>query len=113
MICTEESVIQVLREARDLLKEEDRWIKSHWALDRNGSPTGTCSPDACQWCMSGAIFWAASKVSIMENINETELAERARREINMVLMQGQDIVSWNDHPMIKHADVMRVFNLVI
>lgn len=39
---------------KDFLNK-DNWIKGHMAHDRFGKPVGSTDPDACSWCILGAV----------------------------------------------------------
>jgi hypothetical protein len=39
----------------DLLSDERRWTVNHYALNELGYPVSPLSPDACRFCLRGAI----------------------------------------------------------
>lgn len=45
----------VLKEARELLKDEDNWIDEVFARDDGGDEVDPDCSSACQWCAFGAI----------------------------------------------------------
>ncbi len=40
---------------RELLSDPSRWTQGTFARNRNGIPTSSNAPDACKWCLLGAI----------------------------------------------------------
>lgn len=47
--------IKILRKMRDLLSKPGAWIKRALARDKDGESVHSCSPDACSFCLKGAI----------------------------------------------------------
>lgn len=49
--------MNVFDQAKDLLRERGSWTKGSAARLKNGEPTGQIDhPDACQWCVYGAVM---------------------------------------------------------
>lgn len=47
--------LTVLREARALLADPDRWTQHVFARDAHGEPTDPEGRHACCWCLRGAV----------------------------------------------------------
>ena len=47
--------LDVIRQARKLLSNPERWCQGTSALDRKGEETTPLSDTACQWCLSAAL----------------------------------------------------------
>ena len=48
-------VLEILTFADTLLSEPDKWTKGALARDKQGDAIGVEVPDACKWCLLGAI----------------------------------------------------------
>lgn len=48
-------VAQTLQEVYELLKDESHWTQDASARDSKGRPCSSVAPQACQWCLMGAI----------------------------------------------------------
>lgn len=100
--------IEILRAAKELLSDETKWTKEHFAVDANGH--GTLEPwseDSCQWCLWGA----TAKVNGGYPFETDEYVDAVVREIS-----GGEFTAasqFNDHPDTTHADVLRVLDLAI
>jgi hypothetical protein len=79
----------------ELLTDASRWTKNHYAIDTEGRPVQSRSPQAARWCLSGAICRCYSTQ------DERLTAEEALREAAGTL----DIVAWNDAFERTFADV--------
>jgi len=47
--------LPLLEAARMLLDDPDAWVQGAYAKDADGLPAHEMSPEACRWCLSGAI----------------------------------------------------------
>jgi hypothetical protein len=41
---------------QELLSSEDRWCRVHLAMNKDGKATAPNDPDACRWCLLGALL---------------------------------------------------------
>lgn len=55
---------QVLERARSLLSDQDRWAQGVFARDRNGVQVKPRDPNACCWCLLGAIAICSNELGI-------------------------------------------------
>ena len=49
------TTLQVLREARELIADRDRWCRRYSALDPQGWEVSPEDSAACRWCSAGAV----------------------------------------------------------
>ena len=61
--------IEYLKRARNLLDKPENWTGDIYARKSSGVPTRINSPDACRWCLTGALI----KVSDKNNGNEDDI----------------------------------------
>jgi hypothetical protein len=47
---------EILRRARDLIKDPARWTTGAFARNANGGEVCADDPGACEWCALGAVF---------------------------------------------------------
>lgn len=84
--------LQALKDTRELLTDPGRWVRGHWALDASGGYCNTTSPDACQWCISGAlekIGWdEAMKADKDRYCLALDIKIAQRRELEKTINEG-------------------------
>lgn len=85
----EKSTVEVLREARELISDPERWTWGYFAYDAKGNMVEAREISAVCWCASGAIL----KVTVG---GKGALAE-ATGCLRKVVANG-DIVALNDGP---------------
>lgn len=49
------STYAILLSAKSLIENIDNWCQGFYALNKSGLPCNIDSPDACRWCILGAI----------------------------------------------------------
>ena len=98
----------VLASMRELLASEDAWCQGDIAQNASGEPCLPGDPDACRWCLMGAIDRAGLTI---EN-----------PPINLVLTflglewlprhnhHNHGVIGWNDAPGRTHAEVLALIN---
>ena len=97
----------VLREARALIADEQRWCKHAEARNADGGGVEFDHPDAARWCAIGAVWRACNTWTRWEIADYLYLAaERLRPGIS-----GH--VTYNDHPDTTHADILALFDEAI
>lgn len=52
------TTLEVLKNARDLISDPNRWCQQYHARKADGCPTSICSPEACRRCARGAVLKA-------------------------------------------------------
>lgn len=86
---------------RDFLNK-DNWIKGHMARDRWGKPCGTFEPEACCWCIQGAVnvcYPAEERLEVFERIREHLTGAKLLGFFN-------DSATWEQvHELLVKADV--------
>lgn len=77
---------------KDVLTDESKWCQHYYAKDKDGVPVSRLSPEACKFCLSGA----------MQNcygVNQFKIINRINEEVDDFM------VSWNDAPERTFAEV--------
>lgn len=116
-------VLQVLRDARDLISDRSRWVTGISASTEDG---GWADPydksRAVRWCASGAIYVCSDLPREARNDNDyiTEHNEAWRRlavELPFSAGAGESafsaIPAVNDNPTMGHSVIMRGFDRAI
>ena len=107
------SIKQLLSQARDLISEPGHWTKRVLARNAKGEAISPTSPDACSWCIIGALV----KVSGSE-----ELAQEALPAIGNAIrsefphLASFSITDFNDGSFNRfrnHSEVVRVLDKAI
>jgi len=57
------SELSVLEGVLSLLEHESSWTQEVSARDHHGNPVASDSPEACRWCLSGAIDKVANELN--------------------------------------------------
>lgn len=100
----------VLREARALIAEPERWCKNELALDSSGHPTWPSSDTACRFCVMGAFF----RVADQANICHSEQVEIERFLVGSVHERNfWTVAALNDDDDTEHADVLALYDAAI
>lgn len=91
-----------IQRARRLLSSPSRWTKGAEAKDQYGVPVGEKSPEACQWCLRGAL----RAVSINGDY------EPARKAVESVLTEKgfTGLPHFNDSYNTKYHQVVQVLD---
>lgn len=79
---------------KELLSDNTKWCKKHCALDINGLPTESSSPEAVCWCLFGAMRKCYGRDDKFGEIWVT---------IESAI--GQSATHWNDYQNRTFADV--------
>ena len=116
------STIAVLRRARDLVFDEQRWCKGSFARTWFGIPVPPQSALARRFCAIGAIMRAGRELQLrtqdaclilqwqvrpVEGWNDD--AEQNYTEVTAAFRAAD----WNDHPERKHAEVIAAFDAAL
>jgi len=84
------------------------WTRRAFGRDKDGYAVNACDPDACAWCVMGAL-----RVVIMGVTGPTGGAmEAARRRLERAA-QCPDIMSWNDDYAKDQSEVLAAFDRAI
>ena len=103
-------VLSVLKGARELLSDPERWTRGAFARDRKGGPVTPFNPRACQWCVTGAINATSSIGCACAN-------RGAALALWKTLVERGDhtrlVAQFNDDPCTAHADVLALLDATI
>jgi hypothetical protein len=101
--------VEVLMRARKLI--EIGHAKGYAALDRDGNSLGEwSSPDACAWCIVGALNVAAETA---DDETPEGAALRSAAFDALAPFVGTDFIGWNDAPERTQADVLAALDAAI
>ena len=111
------TTLEILKAARELLSDEKRWTKGHYARDAQQRPTPPHAVDAVCWCPEGAMakFSAASEDGTVNSIQVDEPLFFAFQAVNKAVFgKGQTLTdrihTWNDASERTHAEVLQRFD---
>jgi hypothetical protein len=104
------TVLQVLREARELLSDEKRWTRGSFAKNALGIDVEPTSDSAACFCAHGALLRAAGGDDTCSGL---VFAELALRDAARVIFGNSSIVEVNDHRPDGHAGVLSLFDSAI
>jgi hypothetical protein len=99
--------LDVLREARALIADPDRWCQGYEAVDANGVFIDSTAPQAVRWCALGALGRVANRRQLRstEMLDVDEALDEASR------LYGKTVDHVNDED--GHAAVLRVYDAAI
>lgn len=107
------NVIKFLQAMRDKL--EQGWCQKFSAVNEEGRPTGSCSPYARCWCISGALrivedeLWPARGPVILQAIQILREEAEAAGFQNLSVLVGNitNVIQYNDAPGRTQAEVLK------
>jgi hypothetical protein len=97
--------VEILKAARALIEDPERWTQHEYAVKGDGSGTFSLDVDARQWCATGAL----QRVLAGQIASETEafiILESAAQDLDV-----DGIIGVNDE--LGHAAVMQMYNKAI
>ena len=98
-----EDVKQCLTAMRKLLEDPKHWIKGATAKDKNGKVVFAEDKQAMCWCLYGALNKCAGpQMSTFVTTLQT-----------LDFSVTGSIVSWNDHPITTHEEVLELLDKAI
>jgi hypothetical protein len=100
-----QETIEALRQAREIIKNSDNWVRGYMAIDREDRPTSVADPNAVAFCALGAIYRVALSGKA-DTLKAQILLNRVARALG-----ARDITDFNDTST--HYEVMNLFNTVI
>ena len=108
------AVVEMLRDARDRIKDRSRWCQGASALDINGESVSPESDRARQWCAHGSLVRTAAKTGYANDFDGE--AVDASRILDFVAKEydsdrEDDITSIND--IYGHRAVIDSYNRAI
>ena len=96
----------ILREARELIAEPDRWVKGTQAETAEGLSVDYNDPAACGRCAAAAI------AAVSPTLEDRFTAFRALADA-LKFKEPRRIVAWNNAKRRRHSDVMAAFDRAI
>ena len=120
-----DSTTKILEEARSIIEDKKNWTKGSIALDAKGRDVWASSPQACRWCVSGAIVRAAESLNLdtqkrhdaikyLTDVTRTHISERWEREPEYItIFNDASITMFNDAVETTHQDVLDVLDTAI
>ena len=99
----------VLRRARELIATPEQWTQGVAARDDGGASVAYMDPEACKFCMLGAVWRAGADAGIgalTEGVG-------ARAEATLRASVRGHLADFNDHPKRRHATVLKAFDRAI
>lgn len=101
--------VDLLREARALISDPDKWTQGTLARNAYGSEVASYSHDACKWCVAGAMLRVADSNDVPYS---TELSAHSALVLaSRELFGSSAIEEVNDTRT--HADVLALFDRAI
>lgn len=112
------SFIAVLKMARRLISDPNRWTKGELARDDAGKPVPPTSGSAYCWCAQGAIEFVLGprdlltpRVSVFTGLMQKHTP---RYTTESGLQQPHaNLFTFNDLPETTHADILKLFDRAI
>ena len=106
---TKNEVRDVILRMKKRLSKPDRWCQGAPARDDWGNEVTPGSPNACQWCLTGAL-WEELNDGV-EDSKYVEVRDHLRYALRLHPSVGKHIdptalVGWNDDPARTHEDVI-------
>lgn len=104
--------VEIIRAARTLLSDPDRWSRGAPSLDQHGRRVKPRDPTACQWCIYGALahFSPAGLISfgILEYLDKSavQFSPTFAGELEMPVHQLNDEV-------FDHDTLLRFFDFML
>ena len=94
--------------ALELLSDPTKWIKGSYAHDKDGHLVSPSRPEACSWCLEGALVAVYGYGGMLDR--ESTVAAALPEEIMREWTVGSKrlVPFFNDHPKTTHAMVLEV-----
>ena len=83
---------------RDLLTDESKWCKLDYARNKFGKGIDCDHPNACSWCLVGAI----------RKCYPDEHYDKVRMMYRLPVIQPSGVTGWNDAPERTFAEVRKL-----
>ena len=108
-------VIGALQRTKDRLTDPNDWIKAYTALDHNGESVYVKDPNACKWCLCGALCWASEESTQYYVLEAVADVLREIYKIPPFIYYEHHHLIWrfNEDRATRHADVLNLLDRVI
>ena len=97
--------LDALKAVRALLDKPEKWTQGAYAKTRSGIYVASSSPNACKWCLSGAInraTQAAPKPVLLATRLQSILIDKVGR--------AKSVCGWNDKDERTYEDVINLLD---
>lgn len=88
--------------AYELLANPESWTTGFYATDKEDRPCHTLGPDACRWCMAGALIRCYPGKCVRAPLDQI-IQDR---------FKFPSLESWQDEPGRTHAEVLALLKEV-
>ncbi len=89
--------------AKELLASRDRWVQDDWAIDREHESVDPTSPNACCWCMLGAIVNCYP-----DYLDQRKAVKKVEELLEAKGFEAASIPDFNDDPNTTHELVLSI-----
>lgn len=97
---------EILEKAREKIARPENWCRGALARDAKRRSVRPETPEACRWCVFGAVQAAT-------NVNANPAALDAFRLLNDAARPSQGMDNFNDNYRHSHADILALFDRAI
>jgi hypothetical protein len=104
------TIIQALKKTRTLLRKG--WCQGNYARNPFGMSTSLWDPDACSWCLTGAILRSCEDNSLSYEVHKV-LARITPRKFGTMKDVHNKLSSWNDHDGRTKEEVIKLVSRAI
>jgi hypothetical protein len=104
--------LELLKDARKLIRKKDRWLQHSLAVDANGRCVWPTDPHACRRCLQGAmraaIGYSEHHTPLVPNV--LSLAEMRLNRILNEQGERENYVRWQDDDKRQHGEVLQLID---
>lgn len=113
--------VDILREAKLLLRDEAKWTRFVCARDARGDQIRVLSDNACCWCINGALYKAAHNICAPLGVGDRELIAYWYKCIDVLDRflrlkwdsTYRNLAQFNDHKSTEHEHVHEFLDAAI
>ena len=99
-----DEAIRILKDARSLLEDPDKWCKGSFANNESGYPCPAINSEAVTWCAQGAVY----------AVSKTDTWDQRQAALRMLqIATGTFLTRWNDYDDTTHENVLALFDNAI
>ncbi len=104
------SPLELLRVARERLASPEGWTREVYARNASGERVPFSSPDACSFCVRGAVLVVSKGVGVLTYSNTIAALLKA---LPSPWRETELMSDFNDAPTTTRADVLALFDRAI